>query len=177
MFVLSSRRDISTREAYEPKMREFLRTKINLEPEPEVAKGKEEYDPDGLTPRRSRLRSDGTSSKLTRDDLIANKRRAFELRHLREMDRRKKASEREWQSKVQYQDWRSKQARKGLERRFRRKDRHILEDVIHERNEYYLESIGTKGTTERKYMSHTRTLPPEMRAAAPTSLRTFYWGA
>ena len=168
---LSRRRAIATDEEYEPKMNEFLRTRIAFDP-PKPAE--EAGSP--LSPRRARIRTAGTGERLTSDDILANRRRAFDRRHERHAQLMKKAAEREWTSSTQYRDWRSRQTMRKPGTRRPPKDRHVIEDVVHERNEYYLDAITTGTATPRRQMAHTRALPPEMRAIATPTTRAFYWG-
>ena len=172
MRTLSRRRAIATDDTYEPKMNEFLHTRIDLNP----PKPAPEPEDDLASPRRARPRTADTGERRTTDDILASRRRAFEIRHERHARLIKKAAEKEWASSTQYRDWRSRQTMRKPGNRRPPKDRHVIEDVVHERNEYYLDAITTGNITPRRQMSHTRTLPPEMRAVAPATPRAFFWG-
>ena len=57
------------------------------------------------------------------------------------------------------------------------KDKHVIEDVIQERADYFLGSLASTRVTSRIAMTQTRELPPEMRPARKTTQKTFYWGS
>lgn len=154
--VLSARRSVTRTGRFEPVMRDFLRTPIRLEPHTQEVR-----ETVSARPTKTRRRPDG-SIRTTHDDIIAGQRRAFELRHQRQVKMAKKSAENDWRAKEKFRDWQTKATAKKLESKRQEKDMHVLEDVIHERNEYYLRTIGATEVAERRTISHARALPPEM---------------
>jgi glycyl-tRNA synthetase (class II) len=108
--------------------------------------------------------------------MIKNRRRVFDLRHQKEMAVAQKQSDRAWDSTIRYRDWRSKKAMKAIEPHRVQKDAHVLETVISERNEYFMDTLRqVTREVPTGQISHTRTLPPEICAVAKAKKRTFYW--
>lgn len=169
---LSTRRVINLSGNFDPAVKEFLQTKVELDPKPKAAN-----EVTDLTPRRPRKRNPDGSCKITSDDIAVSQRRAFEVRHQQHAKRMKKVSEKDWRSRTQYQDWRSKQSMKYLEPHRIQKDRHVIEDVIQERADYFVGSLASKRVNSRTGMTQTRELPPEMRPARQAIQKTFYWGS
>jgi hypothetical protein len=56
------------------------------------------------------------------------------------------------------------------------KDNHVLENVISERNQYFMESMKASTAAPQGKIAQTRALPPEIRAVTAASKRTFFWG-
>lgn len=167
--VLSPRRVISVRDNFDPALKEFLRKKVKLDPNPKGAD-----DVPEITPRTPKTRNPDGSYKRTSDDIVVDRRRAFELRHMQEAKRKKKASEKDWKSRTQFQDWKYKQSLKKIEPHRIQKDRHVIEDIIQERNDYFIGSLAAKRVSARTCMSQTRELPPEMRAVGQATKRNFW---
>ena len=169
---LSARRVTNIKESLNPSMKDFLRTKIRLDPTEEEKDGKEVIN---LTPRRPRKRNADGSCRITSDDIAVSQRRAFEVRHQQEARRMKKVSEKDWRSRTQYHDWRSKQSMKRLEPHRVQKDRHVIEDVIQERHDYFVGSLSAQRIASRTHMGQTREFPSEMRVVSQATKRTQYW--
>jgi hypothetical protein len=108
--------------------------------------------------------------------MIAAHRRAFDLRHEREMANARHESERDWAGRMSHRDWRAQKEMRGLERHRVQKDRHVLEDVINQRNEYFRDSIKPATGFQQAKIMQTRQLPREIREVAAASKRTFFWG-
>jgi hypothetical protein len=169
---LSARRRVVTTTDIDPLLNEFLHSRIRLEPDPESPPA------ESIAPRSVRRRRANGTVRLTNDDMINDRRRVFDLRHQKEMAHAQKQSDREWDATMRYRDWRSKKAMKHIEPHRVQKDAHILETVISERNEYFMDSLRQAAReVPATGLAHTRTLPPEIRAAAKANKRTFYWGS
>jgi hypothetical protein len=169
---LSARRRLPTTNDIDPILNEFLRVPIRLDAQPESPTVPE------VTPRRMRrFRANGTS-RLTNDDMINSRRRAFDLRHEKEKTVAQQQSDREWDATLRYRDWRSKKAMKTIEPHRVQKDSHVLETVISERNEYFMDALkrASRDVPSGK-MANTRAVTPEIRVAAKAAKRTFYWGS
>jgi hypothetical protein len=113
---------------------------------------------------------------MTNDDIIAAQRRAFDLRHERRMAHARHESEREWAGRLRHRDWRAQKAMRALEPHRVQKDHHVLENVIGERNEYFMDSMKVSSAPQQAKLGQTRPLPPEIRSVAAAAKRTFYWG-
>jgi hypothetical protein len=168
---LSARRRITSSTNFGSAINDFLRSQIDL--------ARDEDIPDGMsaiTPRRPRTRNADGTLRITSDDILAARRRAFELRHQIYVEKLQENSEREWMSRVQYRKWKTKKALKSMERPREGKDEHVLENVISERNAYYLDSVTSKPVSRLSRISNTRRLPSEMRYARSQTRSSVYWG-
>jgi hypothetical protein len=110
--------------------------------------------------------------------MINNSRRAFDLRHQKEMSAAQELSDREWDGALRFRDWKSKKAIKNITRHGRlQKDAHVLETVISDRNEHLLDAMRRANReVPGTRMVAARELPVEIRAATRTTRRSFFWG-
>jgi hypothetical protein len=166
---LSARRHVPT-VPLDPTISEILHKRIRFDAEPET----ERESP--IAPRRPKTRTADGRLRTTKDDMIADRRRAFDLRHQMEIGKAIKGSDDVWEGKRRYRDWKAKKTMDTLAPRRVLKDRKTLENVISERNEYFLDSLRVDASTPRTKMTQTRALPPEMRIVTQAQNRTYFWG-
>jgi hypothetical protein len=168
---LSPRRRIHATTDLNPELNEFLSTRIRLGTDPESPPVPQ------ITPRPvRRRRADGTS-RVTNDHIVNTRRRAFDLRHQKEVIAVQKQSDHEWDETIRYRDWRAKKAMKTIEPHRVQRDEHVIESVISKRNDHFIDSMREMTPEMRNGgMAHARALPPEMREGAKVLSRTFYWG-
>jgi hypothetical protein len=170
MHGLSARRRVATTNI-DPVLNEFLGVPLHLDPPTDSPR------PPAITPRRERRRRPNGTARLTNDDMINNRRRAFDLRHEKEVAVARRQSDREWDATLRFRDWKSKKAMERIERRaFVQKDARVLEAVISERNEHLLEAMKRANReVAGARMAATREVPVEIRAAAHAAKRSFFW--
>ena len=168
---LSGRRRLNiTTTNFEPVINNFLREAIKFESPPNPPKDNENETK--MQPRK--LLRNGTMPK-TSEELKAGRRRAFERAHEIQSQKLLKTSERQWKEEKRYNDWKSKKPNKKIERIRPSDDKHVIEDIVHLRNAYYLESIATGEQKTSKFTS-LRKLPKEYRTKSQMTMPTYYWG-
>ncbi|OHT11637.1 hypothetical protein TRFO_03835 [Tritrichomonas foetus] len=169
---LSARRRISIKTTnFEPMINSFLREAIKFESPPEQPPEIERE----RRPKTERRVINNGSTPRTGDEIRAGRRRAFERAHQMQCEKVLKNSEKQWKEQIKYRDWKTKQTMKKIEPRRYAEDRHVLEDIVHERNAYYLEAIATSEQGTQNRISNLRTLPKELRANSQAYKQTRLW--
>ena len=171
---LSSRRRINIKTVnFEPTINKFLKEAIKFEspPDPPINDQKIESR-NTKTPRRTL--NNGSTPK-TSDEMRAGRRRAFEKAHEIQVQKALKNADKQWEEQKRYRDWKTKKAFKSIEPRRFSEDHHVLEDIVHERNAYYLESIGSNEQATQNRISNLRTLPRDIRSNSQASKQSIIW--
>lgn len=172
--VLSSRRRINIKTVnFEPTINKFLREAIKFESPPDPpAPEQNQENKTAKTPRR--VLNNGSTPK-TSDEMRAGRRRAFEKAHQIQVEKALKNADKQWEDQKRYRDWKTKKAFKSIEPRRFSEDHHVLEDIVHERNAYYLEAIGSNEQGKQNRISNLRTLPRDIRSNSQASKQTVIW--
>ena len=171
---LSARRKIHIKTInFESTINNFLRESIKLDsPQNHVSHNTREIT---VRPKSARTTYTTQSRLKSREDLRAGRRRAFEKSYEIQMEKSLKNARKEWDEEIRYKDWKTKRLMKTIEPKRNMEDKHILEDIVHERNSYYLDSMTQDEKASQNRISTLRTLPPEIRTNSRAKQQSFLW--
>lgn len=171
---LSSRRRINIKTVnFESTINNFLKEAIKFESPPDPPTSEQNLE--NKKPKVTRRTLNNGSTPKTSDEMRAGRRRAFEKAHQIQVEKALKNSDKQWEEQKRYRDWKTKKAFKSIEPRRYSEDKHVLEDIVHERNAYYLESIGSNEQGTQNRISNLRTLPRDIRSNSHAAKQTFMW--
>ena len=168
---LTPRRKLKTSSTFEPAINEFMKMKIDLDKIDTTANNKCDFSPKKKMTIRER--SLATTREYQSDKILDARRRAFDVAFERKAKRAKTQLEREWSENERMRDWRNKAQQRNLPQPKKRKrvDKQVIEQIIQDRNEYYLASSKDSGVPPKPSLMHTRALPRDVRATSMYSAR------
>ena len=169
--ALSSRRKLKTSTTFEPAINEFMKMTINFDKVDSPMGTQTDINPKKRTSIRKR--SLETTREYQSDKILDARRRAFDVTFERRAQRAKTQLEKEWSESERMREYRKKVQERNIPKpkTKRRVDNKVIEQIIQDRNEYYLASSKDSGVPPRPSLIHTRTLPKDVRASSMYSAR------
>ena len=102
-------------------------------------------------------------------------RRAFDQKHKKYSEVALRQNEQRWEDEEKYRRWKLKKDHQYTEMKNRKHDRHVIENVIQSRNDYYVSSMNNYRPPIKVKVktSGIRAAPIEIRSVGRN--RTYYW--